>query len=82
MDASYLSQLYQDLDALRASGREADAQQLLLERMRALPEDDQAELMLRIFNAKVEDRANELAAVREFQEEGLKTLTELDREER
>lgn len=81
MDSTLLAQLYQELDDLRAQGKEDAARQLLLERLQTMPDALQDELTLRLVDAAVARRGDELAAVRSFQQAGLEALQALEKED-
>lgn len=71
MDTQQLTELYEKITRLQAEGKDAEAEHMLLEHLKQLPESLQTEIMLEIYTDSLEREAAGLALKREIQEEGL-----------
>jgi hypothetical protein len=71
MDTQQLTELYENITRLQAEGKASEAESLLLEHLKQLPESLQTEIMLEMYTDSLEREAAGLALKREIQEEGL-----------
>lgn len=82
MDSQTLGQLMDEIQALRAAGKEAEAKQLLMTHMRELPEETQGEILLAMFTDGLEGEEADWRAMRDMQEKGLAVAKVLEKEKK
>lgn len=80
MDTEQLTAFYDELQKLRAEGKEEEAKEMLRSRLQELPEDVQDRLAFEMFTSALREEMQGLEAVREIQEQGLAAAEELEKQ--